>query len=188
MESPSVFDGTPSAREVLSILAGAREAGVTGAEFPRRFTRPATLQDRSNRANQVLHHLWTGGYVRRSERKESSPNYHHSPVWRWFITPDGIAYLGNGLRVAAALERERAYQKRAADRGRQAGLIREAAARTRPGMPPCERENAIRQLREAGCAYAAIGTVFGLSAERTRQILAGIDVTPCPHCRPRPGT
>lgn len=187
MEAASTVDGVPSSREVLAILAGAQERGVTGAELPRRFTRPARLGARSNRANQALHQLWTGGYVRRSGQKEPSPNYRHALVWRWFITPSGITYLKNGLRPAAALERERAYAISAASRKRQAALICEAKTRARPGTPPCERESVIRELRAQGCALRAIGGVFGLTGERVRQILAGIDVTPCPHCHPHPG-
>lgn len=188
---PVLIDAAPSARVILQLLHEAGPGGITGTDMARCFTRPARLDRRLCWVYGQLTAFWAAGYACRAQAREPSPHYHHAPVWRWFITAEGSAHLARELRPPAAFERASRTAERALERERAAVLLAVAARQYGPsrygqGIPPCERNRVIAELRSQGCTYAAIGDIFGITRERVRQVVQGIYVTPCtcPRCAP----
>ena len=192
------FPETPNSKRVLELLKEAGEEGMLGGVIARHFTIPdphtpslqgkmaaasQNLQRRLAWTNQVLDRFLRHGWVRRGS-KEPTPYYNNVPVYRWYITPEGVEYLAAGMsagiraaRIARAKQRE---EKRREDRRRADDLITQAYIDCDPhSIHKCEREKVIRELRAAGCTLDAIGGVFGVTRERVRQILVGYKTTPC---------
>jgi hypothetical protein len=194
---------TPNSRRVLELLKEAGDEGMLGGVLARHFTIPdphtpslqgkmaaasQNLQRRLAWTNQVLDRFLRHGFVRRGG-KEPTPYYNNVPVYRWYITPEGVEYLAAGMAAgirAARIARAKlkAEQNREARR-RADDLITQAYVDCDPSsIYKCEREKMIRELREAGCTLDAIGGVFGVTRERVRQILIGYKALPCecPRC------
>jgi hypothetical protein len=121
--------------------------------------------------------------------KEPTPYYNNVPVYRWYITPEGVEYLAAGMaagiRAARVARAKQAEAQRREARRRADDLITQAYIDCDPRtISKCEREQVIRELRSAGCTLDAIGGVFGVTRERVRQILTGYKTTPCtcPRC------
>ena len=129
--------------------------------------------------NNILRTLAGSGRARKADREERSPHYRNTPVYRWWITAAGLRYLASGLRPDQVLAAEAGRASRAADRRRHAKLIAAARAEHGKGEPDHVREQVITELREQGCSWIAIGTVYGISRERARQIYHGLGVSPC---------
>lgn len=186
----------PNLRGVMEVLAEAGEAGILGPAVGRHFTLAyaegspraylngnpmQNLQRRMNWTNQILHRLAAQGYAERGT-KEASPYYHRVPAYRWFITDKGREYLAGGLAEGRRKRREdekyvkaRLRQERARNAAR---LVTEAYEKYDPdSTPACVRNQAIRDLRGAGCSLDAVGGVFGITRERVRQILSGVSIS-----------
>ena len=196
------LDEPPNTRRVLALLAEAGSAGMRGSDIARHFTIPdphmPSMGKLGNRSQSIQRRLaWTNQILERFELhdharrggKEPSPYYHNVPVYRWFITPGGVQFLGDGLaegrrkmrrdREEAERVRLEAFHKQLAD------LLTQAYAENDPvTTPQCEREQVMRKLRDAGCTLQDIGDVFGVTRERVRQIIHGLNVNPCqcPDC------
>lgn len=196
------LDEPPSSRRVLELLKEAGEEGMLGGVLTRHFTIPdpdmpsqqhlrkrsQNLQRRMAWTNQILDRFLLHGFVRRGQ-SEPSPYYHLVPVYRWFVTPEGVEYLaagmGPGIRAARAAEARWWAERYRSERKQADDLVTRAYLRYDPATTyPCEREKAIREMRDAGCTLAEIGGVFGITRERTRQILVGFKpvICKCPKC------
>jgi len=195
-------DEPPNSRRVLELLKEAGEEGVLGGVLARHFTIPdphmpsleglvlrsQNLQRRLAWTNQILDRFLRHGWARRGG-KEPTPYYNNVPVYRWYITGDGEQYLAagmaEGIRAARASEIARAAEQRREEQRHADDMITQAYVSYDPAtIYKCEREQAIRELREAGCTLDAIGGVFSLTRERVRQILVGYKTSPCtcPRC------
>lgn len=172
---------TPSTEAVLTLLAEAGEAGLTSGDLARRFSEPTSLQRRTSWVNQYLGRFRARGYAVRSPRPEPSAYYQNNPVWRWFVTRAGLAYLADGmepgLRARARAAAETRGREKASREQRQAELLRDATATA--GQDRCTRDAEIRHLRAEGCVLEDIGAVYGITRERARQIAAGTGVNGC---------
>jgi hypothetical protein len=171
--------GKPVTSQVLAILAAAGEAGILAGDIARQFAYPEDLSRRNVKVNNILRTLASSGRVRKADREERSPHYRNTPVYRWWITEDGLRYLANGLRPDQAVQMESDMARRADDRRRHAKLIKAAKREHGKGEPDHVRERVIKELRAEGCTWIAIGTVYGISRERARQIHDGLNVNPC---------
>jgi len=169
----------PVTSKVLAILAAAGDAGILAGDIARQFTYPEDLSRRNVKVNNILRTLAGSGRARKADREERSPHYRNTPVYRWWITAAGLRYLASGLRPDQVLAAEAGRASRAADRRRHAKLIAAARAEHGKGEPDHVREQVITELREQGCSWIAIGTVYGISRERARQIYHGLGVSPC---------
>ena len=197
------WDEPPSPRRILGLLVDAGDKGVRGSDLARHFTirRPPnmpslghlgpwsqSLQRRLAWTNQILDRFLINGYARKG-KAEPSPYYHRVPVYRWFVTPEGVQYLADGLaegRRKMRDEREAAENERLAQhRKKLDNLLTQAYVENDPAtVTACQRERVIRELRDAGCTLQDIGDVFGITRERVRQVQMGINVNPCrcPEC------
>lgn len=192
----------PSARRALELLKEAGEEGMLGSVLARHFTikdphmpsqermskKSQNLQRRLAWTNQILDRFLLYGYARRGPM-EPSPYYHLVPVYRWFVTPEGVDFLAGGMGAGARARRVAAAQRAAATqrarRVRQGELITAAYVKYDPASTyVCERNSAILELRDAGCTLAEIGGVFGITRERARQIISGFKpgVCKCQRC------
>ena len=173
----------PSVRALLAALEEAGPAGMAAGDLARQFDEPEDIQRRLSWAGNELRRYRDRGYVTRSPRTEPSAYYNNTPAFRWFITPEGSAYLAGGMyegRVARTRDAAaRKEQEREARKLRQEQLLREAAAAWSPVTCPCARDAEIRHLNAEGCLRDATGAVYGLTRERIRQIAAGINVSSC---------
>lgn len=200
------LDEPPTSKRVLELLKEAGDEGMLGAVIARHFTIPnphapsqakkmgvpsQNLQRRLAWTNQILDRFRLHGWVHRGPT-EPTPYYHRVPVYRWFITPEGVAYLAAGmaagLRAARRERAQRAVEQRTEKRKRQESMITQAYVNCDPRtIYKCEREKVIRELRGEGVTLDEIGQVFGLTRERIRQILKNYKtgVCKCPSCNPR---
>jgi hypothetical protein len=87
---------------------------------------------------------------------------------------------GQRARARAAAE-QRAQEKKTREL-RQARLLSEARAALATGLCKCARDAEIRHLVAGGCVLEDIGSVYGITRERARQIAAGLRVAP--YCEP----
>jgi len=198
----TVLGEPPNSRRVMEILKEVGDGGILGGVLARHFTIPdphmpsmeklanrsQNLQRRLAWTNQILDRFLLHGYARRGPA-EPSPYYHAVPAYRWFITPEGVAFLAGGMDAGARARRVSAAQREAeakrAARRHADDLVTQAYVTYDPSSTyQCEREKVIRELRAAGCTLAEIGGVFGITRERTRQILVGFKTNPCkcPSC------
>lgn len=194
----------PTSRRVLELLKEAGDEGMLGGILARHFTIPdphmpsmkalnmkdasQNLQRRLAWTNQILDRFHRHGWVRRGNT-EPSPYYNNVPVYRWYITPEGVGYLAAGmdagLRAARAEQAQRLAEQRRDAHRHADDLITQAYVTYDPATTyKCERLKVIRELRDAGCTLDAIGGVFSLTRERVRQILVGYKTSPCtcPRC------
>ena len=192
----------PNSEEVLRILKEAGEEGIVGPDIARHFTVPdpplsesgirsgkrytlpmANLQRRLTWTNQILDRFRRRGWVVRGG-KEPSRYYNNVPSWRWYVTDAGVEYLAAGMAAGLRAARDAELKRRAAEHAAWQrhldDMITQAYIDFDPAeTPQCERDAAMRTLREAGCTLGSIGGVFGVTRERVRQVLAGIKVRPC---------
>lgn len=194
----------PNSQSVLEILKEAGEQGILGPTIARMFTiadppripvsqkrctpQMANLQRRLTWTNQILYRFRKRGWAERVGM-ERSPYYHNVGTWRWRITESGVEYLAAGMwagvRAARDAERQRWALEYEARQKRLDDMITQAYMDYDPHtVYKCEREAAIRVMREAGCTLDAIGGVFGVTRERVRQIVNGYKPTSCmcPRC------
>lgn len=133
--------------------------------------------------NTALYKLREYGRAQRSRYMEPSPYYHNTPCWRWRITSAGSAYyLAGGYQGQLAIAREERRQRDKARRElavRRLEAIASSAGKASKLTPGCtrERDELIRELREAGMTLESIGDLFGITRERTRQVVKGILVS-----------
>lgn len=172
----------------LRLLVQAGEAGLTATEIAVQFTLPVRYWARSNRVSQIMRNLETRGYVRPGKREPTTrygmrdlPGYAGAPVRRWYATEAGAERIAMLDRIAA---RRAEHERLIADTARQraaalASIGRELAARTAAGTVTKHwRRAVIAELRQVPCSLQEIGTLFGISRERVRQIEAGRE-DPC---------
>jgi hypothetical protein len=168
-------------RAVLASLAAAGSEGLITTTIAQSFDLPATYQQRSNRASQILRELGGRDYAEKLGT-EPSPLYRNTPVSRWRITDSGTrrheAVLNAGSRRAVmnAVVAASAECRREA----LAGACETIAKRyqTGLGITRCFRRKIILDLRQVPCTLAEIGELFGLQRERVRQIEMGLE-RPC---------
>lgn len=196
MSAPHVtpLDEKPTVPRVLEILKEAGEQGMIGPVLARHFTieevhaagktdSHANLQRRETWVNKILERQAFRGRARRGE-PEISPYYHQVPAFRWYITDKGVQYLAGGCAEGAKERRVTAQAAeaaaRAAARRRRENLITQAYVDYDPHTTPrCVREQAIKELRAAGCTLEEISGVFGITRERVRQIQIGYKCGVC---------
>ncbi len=195
---------TPNSRRVLEMLKEAGDEGVIGGVLARHFTiddphMPSLIKKRMSApsqnlqrrlawTNQILDRFLRHGWVRRGE-KEPTPFYNNVPVYRWYITPEGLEYLAAGMSAgirAARIEHARRLAEQRMSANKHADdMITQAYVDYDPHtIHKCERKKAIMELRAAGCTLDSIGGVFGLTRERIRQIINGwkTGICNCPRC------
>lgn len=172
----------------LRLLVQAGEAGLTATDIAVQFTLPARYWARSNRVSQIMRNLEARGYVRPGRREPTTrygerdlPGYAGAPVRRWYATEAGAERIAMLDRVAA---RRAEHERLAAEHEKRraaalAGVVSELAARTAAGTVTKHwRRTTIAELRQVPCSLQEIGTLFGISRERVRQIEAGRE-DPC---------
>lgn len=164
----------PVTLAVLQILTDAGEPGMLASGISRRFDYPAEIMKRAARVNSVLMVQQRQGHVRRGGL-ERSPYYHGTPVYRWYITPEGVAYLTDGGWDASV---RRSVQQRGLKAAGKRALTEHRAEIVREATRRAEQAEGCRALRSQivvwahgeGLTWAAIGKVFGITRERARQI------------------
>lgn len=193
----ATLDEAPNPKRILEILKDAGAEGMRAPDIARNFHVPPVymqsmahlrdesrvLQRKMTWTNQILDRFKRNGYARKGG-KEMSPHYHNVPAYRWFITPEGVSYLADGLdegRRQMRRDREAAEDARlAAHRKHLNDLLTQAYVENDPATTTaCERERVMRKLREEGCTLQDIGDVFGITRERVRQVIHGVNVNPC---------
>jgi hypothetical protein len=170
---------------VLKILNVAGDAGERSGDIARQFTSPEKRQRRAANVNTLLARLAKHHYVYRADAPEPSPHYHNIPVYRWFITDEGKRYLRaggyEGTNAAARTRQSVIAERKSRAQERYRKLLAGAHVLAGSLSPGCgkERNDLIIKLRYRGLTFTGIGLVFGISRERVRQIVNGINVNPC---------
>jgi hypothetical protein len=185
--------GYPSIMGILERLHAAGPAGM----FSKDLTLSFQLRERGLHATQIevntcLDKLRQAGRATHGSL-EPSPYYHHSPAFRWRITPEGSAYFlaggMHGTRAHGRAAREQAARKSREKAAQEMRAMELALARAGEVAAGClgARNTAIKDLYALGLTQAFLGRLFGITRERTRQVLADINVSSCrcPRCRLR---
>jgi hypothetical protein len=178
----------PTGKVILRLLTDAGDAGELASVLARHFTAPLNQQRRNALTNHWLTRYQRHQYVRRSAVTEPSPVYKNTPVYRWFITDHGRAYLERGC--VSELQQLRA-ELRAQDTQRMMHIhaVQLRALADGPALIAAlplkcltRRTELVRALRRRYLTLEEIGQMMGVTRERIRQLEAGIDGHQCPDC------
>lgn len=161
----------PTVELLLRLLVEAGDNGMDIGTIVRRFSFPPHVPARNARINEILRRQARRGNTRRSENKEPSVHYHNTPQYRWFITDQGRAWVEAGFQTA---ERRRSTARKISRQHGRA-LLAEALAKyngSSRGVSRTERQRVLRELRQYDVPLRACGSVFGISGEMVRHVLA----------------
>lgn len=186
----------PTVLAIFAALDKAGEAGMQAGEIAALFDLPADHAARNRLVNNHLGYARGNGFVQRSEERERSSLYHHTPVYRWFITPAGRKWAAAGGYKGILVQQRAARAALAADQeavaARKAQRMLEAPGIAAQLPPDCRvaRDAFIKEMRAAGLELEFIGKLVGVTRERVRQIANGVKVhkrapnpCQCPACQ-----
>jgi hypothetical protein len=134
---------------------------MQSADLVREFGRPAARGARNKAVNEKLSR--TKGRARRAETPE--PREHTRPSYRWFITAEGMAYLGQLQQ-----KQERADRRRQAAERRAAAVARVRDQGLGPGTPRWVRDPVVCELVALGVTGREIAAMFGITRQRVGAI------------------
>lgn len=167
----------PSVMDVLAALHSAGDEGLTSGDIAEIYD-PDRTHNTVNAVNNILYRYRTNGRVRRSDEMEHLNCVTRTKVWRWYITPEGSRYYLQGGRTGQNILRRaaKASKKNEALHRREIMLkaITDGYGRDTPLE---ERRRVIAQLYAQGLNKREISVIFGITRERVRQIVDGLNIT-----------
>lgn len=167
----------PSVMNVLAALHSAGEQGLTSGDIAEIYD-PTRDHATINAVNNVLYRYRDNGRVRRSDEMEHLSCTTRTKVWRWYITPAGSAYyLQGGLAGQAAARRAEKETAGAAARRRREIFYQAITDGYGKHTPHEERRRVIASLYAQGLNKSKISSIFGITRERVRQIVDGMNIT-----------